>query len=120
MIYYAFKPIHNGCHKCNEAKYELRNLANLISSYHRKYGILPSNLSWKNELTKEYGNKLEKDPWGNNYYYHMFQLDNYDCFFIWSFGSDSIPGGLREYEKDIYGFNDQGNCFGDASSNMHL
>ncbi len=94
--------MHGGCPKCRDADKDLGQLSNKLyllqisKNYSDSFGALNEGLE---------GSKiLMVDPWGNEYLYSSFLKNNYQCFVVWSFGSDGTPGGNKEHELDIFKF----------------
>lgn len=90
--------IHGNCPKCDDVYKDLSHLSKELYFSHSNKNYPESLIS----LKKSGDPKL--DPWGNEYLYSSFLTNNFQCFVVWSFGSDGVPGGKKEHQLDIFKF----------------
>lgn len=102
-----------GC-KIEYNKSSLRSIETALKLFYLDTGRYPTNeeglniLLHKNEVNKipgyragGYVERLQNDRWGNPFHYYKYKLNSgEEIINIWSFGSDSLPGGDGE-NKDI-------------------
>jgi general secretion pathway protein G len=62
----------------------------------------PGKSNWTGYL-----NKVQKDPWDNEYQYQVPGTRNANSYDLWSFGSDGVAGGEGS-AKDIGNWDDEG------------
>jgi len=98
----SFKEVHDECQKCRDARIQIEFLNYEVIEYAEKNNSFPHELKTVS--------KRIMDPWGNSYNYILYQHDQYECFLIWSFGSDNKPGGNVYHEHDIYHHSILGQC----------
>ena len=60
------------------------------------------NTNRENQLQKKpYLQRIEKDPWGNQYHYLCPGKPNKNSYDLWSYGSDDQIGGNENHSKNI-------------------
>jgi len=104
--------------KVTRAKGDIAKLDSLLELYKTQTGVFPSTEQGLRALVRKpsgdpeprnypqtgYIKKLEKDPWGNEYYYiYPGELGVYDIF---SLGADGQEGG-DGYDADLGNWDDQ-------------
>lgn len=108
---FIFDSSRPSCGKCTDAQYDISSLSAVLAIYGLDHGDYPLDSSnFSNLLTADLLGSFSRDPWGNMYQYARYQTRNHNCFLIWSFGSDGVPGGKNEHERDVYYYPTPGNC----------
>lgn len=107
LIGFLFLPYffstNDQCTKCNDAKRELNLINEKFEKRFLNNAVFPStlpNFFWE---TNDELNKF--DPWGNAYHFSIFSDKGLKCYIFWTFGSDSLPGGRKEHELDLFSEN---------------
>ncbi|WP_366523450.1 type II secretion system protein GspG [uncultured Microbulbifer sp.] len=94
---------HHRCYNCRTAMVDIRTLTTAVALYGLDNRAYPTtNVGLNNIVAADYLRRLPKDPWGYKYHYSRYDAQKYSCFSIWSFGSDGVPGGEEDHEKDFY------------------
>lgn len=84
------------CSKVDQARSHIRSLEAALVAYWLDHARYPATLD---ELLDGYASRLPLDPWGNAYRYSVGPppvAPGEAHFYIWSYGSDSVPGGHGE------------------------
>jgi len=94
-----------------EAQFDISNIEKALNEYFKDKGYYPTTddglyllISAKNKEGKPYLNKIKKDPWGKQYYYHSPGINNKDKYDLWSYGADKTEGG-DGINRDITNWN---------------
>ncbi|TAH38529.1 MAG: type II secretion system protein GspG [Planctomycetota bacterium] len=90
--------------KTTKAKSDISSLVNAVTMYKAQKGTWPDSIEELAEVDETgqsflQGNRVPKDPWGNDYYYEPPRSGSSE-FEIISYGSDGAQGGEGE-DADI-------------------
>lgn len=90
--------MHGNCPKCDSTHRYLSGLSKELYFSHLDKNYPESLMGF------ERPGYLKLDPWDNEYLYSPFFTNNFQCFVVWSFGSDGVPGGSKEHQLDVFEF----------------